>query len=59
LISIIPVEALYDPLANETLAALFFYQLFRSEIIVRTFTFLIVLSVSGTAAANVWNNNAY
>jgi len=40
---------------DETIAATFFNKLFNgSDAMVRTFTFLVVLSVIGTAAANIW-----
>ncbi|CAG8572682.1 9637_t:CDS:2 [Funneliformis mosseae] len=42
---------------NETIAASFFSQLFKSEIVVRIFTLLIVLSVIGTAASTVWSGS--
>ena len=40
---------------DETIAATFFRQLFGgSEVVVRIFTALVVLSIIGTAASYVW-----
>ncbi|CAI2178797.1 16363_t:CDS:2 [Funneliformis geosporum] len=57
-ISVVPKgDVLDNKTTNETIAVSFFNQLFRSDAIVRMFTFLIVLSVIGTAAANVWSGS--
>ena len=51
-ISVVPGDKL-DKI-DETIAATFFRQLFGSEVSVRIFTALIVLSIMGTAASYVW-----
>ncbi|CAI2176695.1 6936_t:CDS:2 [Funneliformis geosporum] len=57
-ISVIPKgDVLDNKTTNETIAVSFFNHLFRSDAIVRMFTLLIVLSVIGTAAANVWSGS--
>ncbi|CAG8588501.1 15982_t:CDS:2 [Funneliformis mosseae] len=55
-ISVVPKEdILNNGKADQIIAATFFNKLFGgNEIIVRIFTFLIVLSVIGTAASDVW-----
>ena len=54
-ISVVPENVLNSQQAAETMAASFFRKLFgESEIAVRIFTFLIVLSLIGTAASNIW-----
>jgi len=55
-ISVVPeIEILGGRKVNETIAATFFSKLFNgSDAMVRIFTFLIVLSVIGTAASNIW-----
>ncbi|CAI2192823.1 16421_t:CDS:2 [Funneliformis geosporum] len=58
-ISVVPKEdILNNGKADQIIAATFFNKLFGgNEIIVRIFTFLIVLSVIGTAATNVWSGS--
>jgi hypothetical protein len=54
-ISVVPGdEILNTNKIDETIAATFFRQLFGSEVAVRIFTALIVLSIMGTAASYVW-----
>ena len=54
-ISVVPGDKLLDTnKIDETIAATFFRQLFGSEVSVRIFTALIVLSIMGTAASYVW-----
>ncbi|CAI2201016.1 11099_t:CDS:2, partial [Funneliformis geosporum] len=56
-ISVVPLQgSLNDGNLDQTIAATFFNNLFGgNEIVVRIFTFLIVLSVIGTASSNVWS----
>ncbi|CAG8588518.1 15983_t:CDS:2 [Funneliformis mosseae] len=56
-ISVVPLQdSLNDERLDQTIATTFFNKLFdENETIVRIFTFLIVLSVIGTAASNVWS----
>ncbi|CAG8434457.1 13775_t:CDS:2 [Funneliformis mosseae] len=56
-ISVVPKEdILNNGKADQIIAATFFNKVFGgNETIVRIFTFLIVLSVIGTAASNVWS----
>ncbi|CAG8717547.1 1330_t:CDS:2, partial [Funneliformis caledonium] len=58
-ISVVPKEdILNNGKMDQIIAATFFNKLFGgNEIIVRIFTFLIVLSVIGTAASNVWSGS--
>ena len=54
-ISVVPEYEIINKNIDETIAATFFRQLFNgSEVAVRIFTALIVLSVMGTAASMVW-----
>jgi hypothetical protein len=54
-ISVVPEDAINTSDSDETIAATFFRQLFGgSEVAVRIFTALVVLSVIGTAASTVW-----
>ncbi|RIA91898.1 amino acid/polyamine transporter I [Glomus cerebriforme] len=56
-ISVVPASSI-DSNLDETIAATFFRQLFgESEVIVRIFTALVVLSVMGTAAVEVWSGS--
>ncbi|RIA91892.1 amino acid permease-domain-containing protein [Glomus cerebriforme] len=56
-ISVVPASSM-DSKSDETIAATFFRQLFgESEVIVRIFTALVVLSVIGTAASTVWSGS--
>ncbi|CAG8609330.1 11323_t:CDS:2 [Funneliformis mosseae] len=56
-ISVLPKVDVDNETTNETIAASFFSQLFKSDIVVRIFTLLIALSVIGTAAALVWSGS--
>jgi amino acid transporter len=58
-ISVVPAGSIInDNTSKETIAATFFRQLFNNnDVVVRIFTGLIVLSVMGTAAANVWSGS--
>lgn len=54
-ISVVPEQSINTTDTDETIAATFFRQLFGgSEVMVRIFTALVVLSVVGTAASTVW-----
>ncbi|CAB4381221.1 amino acid transporter [Rhizophagus irregularis] len=57
-ISVVPEESINTTDTDETIAATFFRQLFGgSEVMVRIFTALVVLSVVGTAASTVWSGS--
>ena len=53
-ISVVSADSIINQNTNETIAATFFRQLFKSEGAVRTFTGLIALSITGTAASYIW-----
>ncbi|RIA91891.1 amino acid/polyamine transporter I [Glomus cerebriforme] len=56
-ISVVPQDSINTTDSDETIAATFFRELFESEVIVRIFTALVVLSVIGTAASTVWSGS--
>ncbi|GBC02261.1 hypothetical protein RclHR1_04530003 [Rhizophagus clarus] len=57
-ISVVPEHLIVSSDPDEVIAATFFHQLFgKSEAMVRIFTALVVLSVMGTAAAEVWGGS--